>query len=187
MPMTLEQALEYPGELLAVWDWSADDERLSLCSIADGKLGVLAAAELSRAERKVWEGKLIERRVRVGATAGACPFTWSFQRGFTVWSLTGTVVFVRDRVLRTEAGARIRPADVERVVAFLDDASRGHRGVKVVTKSGAEIAIAEEDDPAARLDPTYGMDNVQIDAAWVTFMARDLAEWLGVPLTGELA
>jgi hypothetical protein len=187
MAMTLELALEYPGELLAVWDWSADDERLSLCSVADGKLGVLAAADLSKAERKAWEGRLIERRVRVGATAGASPFTWSFQRGFTVWSLTGTVVFVRDRVLRTEAGARIRPDDVERVVAFLDGASLGHRGVKVVTKSGAEITIAEEDDPAARLDPTYGMANVQIDAAWVTYMARDLAEWLGAPLGGELA
>jgi hypothetical protein len=187
MPMTLEQALDYPGEMVAVWDWSANDERLSLCSVADGKLGVLAAADMSKAERKAWEAKLVERKVRVGATAGVSPFTWSFQRGFTVWSLTDTVVDVRDGVLRTEAGARIRPADVARVVAFLDDESLGHRGVKVVTNSGAEISIAEEEDPAAQLDPTYGMDNVQIDAAWVTYMARDLAEWLGVPLSGELA
>jgi hypothetical protein len=187
MPMTLEQALDYPGEMVAVWDWSAEDERLSLCSVADGKLGVLAAADMSKAERKAWEDKLIERKVRVGYTAGVSPFTWSIQRGFTVWSLTDAVVVASDGFLKTEAGARIRFADVARVVAFLDDASLGHRGVKIVTHGGAEIWIAEEADPAAQLDPTYGMDNVQIDAAWVTFMARDLAEWLGVPLTGELA
>lgn len=187
MALTLEQALDHPGQLVAVWDFGAADERLSLCSVADGKLEVLAAADMSRGEREAWEAKLAPRRLRVGATAGASPFTWSFQRGFTVWTLTGTLVEVQGGVLTTQAGARIPPADVERVVAFLDGASLGHRGVKVVTQGGAEITIAEEEDRAAQLDPTYGMDNVQIDAAWVTFMARDLAAWLGVPLSGELA
>ncbi len=185
MAMALEQALSHPGELVAVWDWGAREERLLVCSVVDGKLGIMASVEMTQAEREAMAATLRARGVRQGATAGVCPFTWSNDGAFTVWSLTDTVVTSSGDTLRIAGGARIRKADAARVWTFLDD-SLGHRGVRVVTLSGAPILIAEEEDAAAQLDPTYGMDNVAIDAAWATFLGRDLASWLGVPIVDEM-
>jgi hypothetical protein len=186
MGMTLEQALDYPGEMVAIWDWGASEEKLLVCSVADGKLTVMASKEMSKAERETWSAQLRAKGVRQGSTSGVAPFYWSADGAFTVWSLTDTVVTSSGDTLKTAAGARIRKADAARVWTFLDPDSLGHRGVRVVTRSGAPITIAEEEDPAAQLDPTYGMDNVQIDAARTTFMGRDLAAWLGAPHTDDM-
>lgn len=186
MAMTLEQALDYPGEIVAIWDWGASEEKLLVCSIADGKLTMMAAADMSKAEREQWAAQLRAKRVRQGATSGVAPFYWSTDGELTVWSLTDTVVASTGDTIKTAGGARIRKADAARVWTFLDPDSLGHRGVRVVTKSGAPITIAEEEDPAAQLDPTYGMDNVQIDGAWATFLGRDVAVWLGVPHVDDM-
>jgi hypothetical protein len=185
--MTLEQALDYPGDMVAIWDWGAAEEKLLVCSIADGKLAIMASSDMSKADRARWSAELTKKGVRQGATSGVAPFYWSNDGAFTVWSLTDTVVRSDGDTIKIAAGGRIRMADAERVHTFLDGDALGHRGVRVVTKSGAAITVAEEDDPAAQLDPTYGMDNVQIDAAWATFMGRDLAAWLGVPHVDDMA
>ena len=186
MPMSIEQALAYPGELLAVWDRGGLRARLVVCSIADGKLTEMAATEMSEAELAAWRDDLRGRGVRQGATSGVCPFTWSVDVRFTVWSLTETVVDTDGDTIVTLSGYAVARDDAAGVVSFLDPASLGHRGVKLITRAGAELIVAEEEDPAAELDPTYGIDNVQIDAAWATFMGLDLAAWLGVPHTDEL-
>jgi hypothetical protein len=186
MGMTIEQALDYPGELVAIWDWGATEEKLLVCSVADGKLTIMSSRDMSKADRERWTHQLRDKGVRQGATSGVAPFYWSNDGAFTVWSLTDTVVTSSGDTLKTAGGARILKGDVGRVWTFLDPDSLGHRGVRVVTTSGAAITVAEEEDPAAQLDPTYGMDNVQIDAAWTTFMGRDLAAWLGVPHTDDM-
>lgn len=187
MAMTLEQALDYPGDMVAIWDWGASEEKLLVCSIADGKLTIMASADMSKADRARWSAELTKKGVRQGATSGVAPFYWSADGAFTVWSLTDTVVTSSGDTIKTAGGARVRKADVARVWTFLDQDSLGHRGVRAVTRSGAPITIAEEEDPAAQLDPTYGMDNVQIDGAWATFMGRDLAAWLGAPHVDDMA
>lgn len=186
MTMSLEQALSYPGELLAVWNRSGLRARLAVCSIADGKLTEMAATEMTEAGRAMWSDDLRTRGVRQGATNGVCPFTWSIDGSFTVWSLTETVVDSDDRTITTKSGGFVARADVARVISFLDPGSLGHRGVKLCTHAGDELIVAEEEDPAAELDPTYGVDNVMIDAAWATFMGLDLSTWLGVPHDDEL-
>lgn len=184
--MTLEQALDHPGELLALWDFGARDEKLLVCSVAGGKLSVIASADMSQGDREQWSAMLAAKGVRQGATSGVAPFCWSKEGAFTVWSLTDAVVTSSGDTIEVAGGARIRKGDVARVWTFLDPASRGHRGVRVVTRAGEPVTIVEEHDPVARLDPTYGMDNVSIDAAWATFLGRDLAAWLGVPHADEL-
>jgi hypothetical protein len=186
MAMTLEQALDYPGDMVAIWDWGASEEKRLVCSIADGKLTIMASADMSKADRERWSSELTRKGVRQGATSGVAPFYWSADGELTVWSLTDTVVTSSGDTIKTAGGARIRKADAASVHTFLDGDSLGHRGVRVVTKGGAEITVAEEEDPAAQLDPTYGMDNVSIDAAWATFMGRDLAAWLGVPHVDDM-
>jgi hypothetical protein len=186
MAMSLEQALLYPGELLAVWDRGGLRARLAVCSIADGKLTEMASTEMSDDERVDWSRDLRGRGVRQGATSGVCPFTWSNDGRFTVWSLTDTVVESDDDAITTCDGGVVARVDVACVISFLDPSSLGRRGVKLITHAEAEIILAEEEDPAAELDPTYGIDNVMIDAAWATFMGLDLATWLGVPHHDEL-
>lgn len=182
--MTLEQALAYPGELLAVWD-HARDEALVLYAIADGRLDRLAVQEMNKDERAARTAELAKRGIRAGATDGPSQFVWSKDGNFTIWSLTGVVADSEGGVIST-GGQQVARGDVTRVVSFLDRNSLGHRGVKVLTRAGGEVVIVDEEDPAATLDPTYGMDNVMIDAAWATFLGRDLAAWLGVPHADEL-
>jgi hypothetical protein len=50
------------------------------------------------------------------------------------------------------------------------EASPGHRGVRVVTKSGVAHLVVEERSKAAELDPTYGVDHVMIEGPWATFL-----------------
>ncbi len=188
--MSTEQALGYPGELLAVWDLSAKEEHLIVYAVNGTRLERLSLEPMSAARRAELSAELGARGVRQAASDMPGPFVWSTDGGFTVWALTGVVVGViaegQDGNITTHAGARIRRADVERVVSFFDEDSPGHRGVNVVTRGDAAIAIAEEDSAAAKLDPTYGIDHVMIEGAWATFLGRDLAAWLGVPHTDEL-
>ncbi len=187
--MTIDQALAHPGELLAVWDLSGKEEYLFVYAHSNGKLERLAASTMSSAQRQDRTAELARRGIRIGASDMPGPFVWSTDRNLSVWSLIPPVGVVAeghaDRI-KASGGAQVRRADVERVVSFLDDDSLGHRGVKVVTRSGVEIVIVEEDAVAARLDPTYGIDHVMVEGAWATFLGRDLAAWLGVPHTDEL-
>jgi hypothetical protein len=182
--MTLEQALAYPGELLAAWD-HAGDETLVIYAIADGRLDRLAVQTMNQDERAAHSEELARRGVRVGATDGPSQFVWTKDGDFTIWSLTGVVACGRDGVI-TAGDREVARGDVSRVISFLDRDSLGHRGVKVLTRAGGDVVVVEEEDPAAALDPTYGMDNVMIDAAWATYLGRDLAAWLGVPHVDEL-
>jgi hypothetical protein len=187
--MTTEQALGYPSELLAVWDLSAHEESLHVYRVDGGRLERLSIEEMSKGRRAELTFDLRGRGVRQGASDMPGPFVWSTDKGFTVWSLLapyGVVAEGKDENLTTRDGARIRRADVASVLSFFDAASPGHRGVRVITKSGTVITIAEERSKAAELDPTYGIDHVMIEGAWATFLGRDLAGWLGVPHTDEL-
>jgi hypothetical protein len=189
MTITLEQALDHPGERLAVWDISGPEEQLVVYAVHDGRLERLVTATVPKSGRDQRAADLRRRGIRIGVSDMPGPFVWSTDGGLTVWSLIKPygVVAEGDRdLVKTRGGARIRRADVAEVISFFDDDSPGHRGVKVVTRSGVEIAVVEEDSPAAKLDPTYGIDHVMVEGAWATFCGRDLAAWLGVPHTDEL-
>jgi hypothetical protein len=166
--MTAEQALAYPGELLAAWDSSAHEGNLHVYAVDGGNLERLAVEEMSKGRRAVLTFELRGRGVRQGLSSMPGPFVWSTEGGFTVWALLGArgvAAEGKDEVLATSAGARIRRADVAEVISFFDEDSPGHRGVNVVTRSGVTYTIAEERSRAAELDPTYGIDHVMIEGA----------------------
>ncbi len=185
MAMSIDQALQYPGELVAVWDEAGGGGRLLICAVADGRLGVLATAELPAAERAERTALLRARGVRIGATERRGPYYWSRDGGFTVWSLLETVVDSRDDRLWVAGRGELERAEAALVVSFLGK-SLGHRGVLVVTGDGRELVIAEEHDPAADLDPAYGRADAVADAAWGSCLGRELAAWLGVPHRDDL-
>ena len=66
------------------------------------------------------------------------------------------------------------------MVSFLDLHEWSYRGVRVEPHDGFWHTIAYEDDSIARFDPTYGIDNLIMDAAWATHLGRDLARRFGV-------
>ncbi|MBE7451155.1 MAG: hypothetical protein HS111_20345 [Kofleriaceae bacterium] len=142
MAMSIDQALQYPGELVAVWDEAGGGGRLLICAVADGRLGVLATAELPAAERAERTALLRARGVRIGATERRGPYYWSRDGGFTVWSLLETVVDSRDDRLWVAGRGELERAEAALVVSFLGK-SLGHRGVLVVTGDGRELVIAE--------------------------------------------
>jgi hypothetical protein len=186
-PMTVDEALRHEGPLVAVWDHVSDDpEWLGIYAAASGRMQLLAHTRVPTAQKDATTADLRRRGVRIGATCGASPFLWSKDRGFTVWSLSAVVADGAGPELKLGDGRVVRVADAARVVSFLDEDSLGHRGVKVELKDGSHVVVVEEDHPAYQLDPTYSMDNVMIDAAWATYLGRDLASWLDVPHRDEL-
>jgi hypothetical protein len=178
----LEDVLARSGSLLAAWDRSGDTVVIYAGS---DLLHQVWHGEVAVGERPAFYGRLRRRGVRIGATDGISPYVWSDDGGFTVWSHEGMIADGRDGVLEA-GGAQVRQADVRRVVSFLDPHEWSHRGVRVELHDGFWHTIAYEDDSMARFDPTYGVDNLIMDAAWASYLGRDLARWFGVPHVDEL-
>lgn len=87
-------------------------------------------------------------------------------------------VSLRSRWWRSWQHAAV--ADFSAVHAFLaPDWAR--RGVRLVRRADGAIAIADAVEVAALLDPTYDGIDLLCDAAWVTDLARDIAEVTGLP------
>jgi hypothetical protein len=171
------------GPLLAAWDRSSDTVVFYACRTFLGQLG---HARVAAADRPAFEQRLRRRGVRIGSTDAISPFAWSDDGGFTVWSLDGGVVADgADGTLRVGEMAIDRPA-VLRVVSFLYPDEWSCRGVRIELRDGFWYTVAMEDDGVARWDPAYGIDNLIIDAAWATYLGRDLSRWLGVPHVDEL-
>ncbi len=182
--LTVEQALEYPGPVIAVWHSDAV-ETLLVCATGAGKLDLLAFAKMDRAAREAKTAELKRRGVRIGFTDGTSPIYWSNDGGFTVWARAGLMADSVGQDLELRDGQLVRRSEVARVYSFFDDDSYGHRGVKVVRKDGKSVVVVEEDSALAQLDPTYGLDNASLDSAWASHLGRDLAEWFGAPHKDE--
>ena len=74
---------------------------------------------------------------------------------------------------------------VSEVVAFVSE-DLVQRGVKLAFQAGAQRIVADERDDSARLDPTYGHNELLAsDAWWTVNLARDLAVWLHVGFRDE--
>jgi hypothetical protein len=178
--MTIEEALAQPGELVAAWDTAALDEAwLGLYTVGTAGAHLLAWERMETAQRAVVTERL-RSRVRIGATYGSAPFVWvADAEGFAVWALEGLVCFGSDGKLTLPNGV-VAVKTVQTVGTFVSEDDLGHRGVQVTLRDGTRLLVAEEQDPAARLDPTYNQDNASVDGGWTHFLAQDLAAWLGI-------
>lgn len=189
MRMTVEEALNQPGPLLGVWDIGGTPAALCVYALplAGRPHRLLAREDRAEADKEATLGELRRRGIRVAFAFGAGEFVWSKEDGFSAWSSSGEEVFSgNERELRLCTGHVVEKRDVVRVVSFFDDEAWGHRGIQLELGNGSLVVAIEERDRTAEIDPTYGIDNVMIDAAWGTFLGRDLAAWLGVPHRDEL-
>jgi hypothetical protein len=177
-----DAALAKGGSLVAAWD-DFDDERktLTLFEVSAKGAKQLAETNIAREQQQRRSDELIARGLRIGYTVGNNDHVWVIDGDTaTVWS-NSRVVLDGNRATIRLADEFVQPADVRRVSAFYDANDRGHRGVRFETK-GAPVIAAEERDDGVQDDPFYNQDNLVIDALWASYLANDLATWLGVPL-----
>ena len=185
----LDAAIEYPGLRIAAWDRSREgDGQLTIVAIGRDAVTVLTRETVAHADRARVEERLKNRGVLIGSTYRGCPFVWvvddarfavvSLDKGHMVTDAFGTDLVV--------GGQRFRIADVQVVVSFVDTNDIAHRGVKLQLADGREPIVAEERDPGALFDPTYGRQNLELDAGWIVVLGRELATNLGVEHHDEL-
>jgi hypothetical protein len=183
--MTIEEALVHPGELVAAWDTaSVDDAWLGIYTVGAAGAHLLAWERMESAQQAAVAEQL-RSRVRIGSTYRSAPFVWvAGVRGFAVWSLEALVCFGSDATLVLPEGT-IPVASVQAVGMFVNEDDLGHRGVQVTLRDGTRRLVVEEQDPTARLDPTYNLDNASVDGGWTHYLCRDLAMWLRIEHTGS--
>lgn len=171
-----EEALAAGGALVAAWDLEDNDRtRVVLYATGSGGAKRLAQTDVPRETHEAIVDRLIDRAVRIGACYAGSPFVWvADDRGFAVWD---------DKALTASGKIGSGAAAVQ---VFLDPADRGHRGVRLKLKSGGSELIAEEQSRAARLDITYGQDNLYYDTFWAQYLGEHLAVWHCVPLENEI-
>lgn len=172
-----EEALAAGGALVAAWDLE-DNDRLRLALYSTGETGAkrLAQTDVPRETHEATVDRLLDRGVRIGACYAGTPFVWvADDRGFAVWN---------DQKLT--ASGKIASRAVAAVQVFVDPTDRGHRGVLLKIKSGGTELIAEERSRAARLDITYGQDNLYYDTFWAQYLGEHLAVWHCVPLENDV-
>lgn len=184
----LDAALAQAGPRLAAWDRSAEGQgRLVIVAVGRQTATVIAKERIAPEQRAAVEQRLLDSGVLIGSTFRACDYVW-------VVSDEVCAVVKLDEGIVTEAlgadlvitGRRVKIRDVKSVVSFVDPADIAHRGVKVKLGDGSEPVIAEEVDPTPSIDPTYGRQNLEIDAGWIVALGRDLATNFGVPHHDEL-
>jgi hypothetical protein len=184
--MTIREALDGKGPLVAIWDEAVrDNAQVVLYSLADPKPRFVATEELRKEERSRLTADLRTRGLRIGSCAGSGPYMWIQDDRFTVFS-EDRITFEATRSMVSIGELVIAPSHVTRIVTFIDDDARGHRGVQLELDDGRLVVVAEEHDETADLDPTYGWDIVVIDALWASRLGRDLAAWLSVPHRDEI-
>lgn len=174
--MTVDEALEQPGLLIAAWDDAhADEEWLGIYRAGDGGVKLLAYERMPASARVERSGE-IGTRAALGATSGG-EFVWcAIGDELVVWNLSERVCAINTS--QTEA--------VRCVTSFVDDNDLGHRGVCLERANGDLRVLVEEHDPTPEMDPTYDRSNVSIDGAWASALGKDIARFLGVPHVDQI-
>lgn len=173
-----EQALSDGGTFVAAWDFEDNDRtRLVLYRVSAAGAQRVAETNVPLATREDMVDSLVARGVRVGATYSGTGFAWvADEAGYTVWA-DG----------KQSSTAHVAQPTVSVVHVFYDAADRGHRGVRLDRRDGGSELVAEERSPAARLDITYGQDNLSNDTLWAHYMGLHLAIWHLVPLVNDVS
>ena len=175
--MKLEEALTFPGQLVAAWD-DSDEAWLGIFAATESGVKLLFHERVLEAQRAAVSEALAEKAA-IGATAGG-EYVWAKIGGALVaWNFKKKLFAVDAEAIRV--GDNVVPTvQATRVTSFVDDNDLGHRGVRVERKMGGPVVIAEERDPTPEIDPTYDRSNVALDAAWASALGRAVARALGL-------
>jgi hypothetical protein len=176
-----------PGHILVAWDYSSRHVgAIGVYDIGPGGARYVAGDTVAASRRASFEADLRRRGVRIGCTYASNEFVWvTDDLGFAVWSLSDVRAESTLTGIRASGKVFARSA-VAAIVSFLAPGDLGHRGVAAELGDGSTVVLVDERDAAADLDPTYNIEDVMIDAAWATYLGRDLAANLNVPHRDQL-
>ncbi len=184
----LDAALALPGPLVAAWDRSCEgDGLLTVVAITRDTATVIAREKVREAERAQLEQRLTDQGIHIGSTFRGCDFVWVVDGGLcAVVKVDGGVVAEALGAHLVVAQRRVNIHNIEAVVSFVDSADLAYRGVKIQLTDGTELIVAEQRDQAPSFDPTYGRQNLELDAGWIVALGHDVATNLGVVHHDEL-
>jgi hypothetical protein len=103
---------------------------------------------------------------------------------FILWGRGGREVWQEGDELVLAGGRRLARAECAEVEAFLAE-GWVVRGVRLHTRAGELVVLAEERDEISLVDPTYDGINLMFEAGWTVSLSRALAAALGVPATAD--
>ena len=181
--MKLEEALTFPGQLVAAWD-EDDAGWLGIFAATESGVKLLFHERAPEAQRAAIS-EALKDKAAIGATAGG-EYVWAQIGGALVaWNFKAKLFAIDAEAIRL--GDNVVPtAQAARVTSFVDENDLGHRGVRIERKMGGPLVIAEERDPTPEMDPTYDRSNVAIDAAWASALGRAVARALGLQHTDQI-
>jgi hypothetical protein len=178
-----KSATTTPEVLVALWDHARtdDDPAFVLAGLSDAGLRRFEVTPVPAALRDATMAAMRRRNVTVGGCYGGAGFAWVIGPELGVWSTTAKVASgTRDELVL--ASGRVRRQEIEAVVVTVSD-DYIERGVALALAGGRTVVVASERDAVAELDPTYGRaELLASDAWWTTWLARELATWLQLPL-----
>ena len=155
-----------PRLLLDVWVpleevSEVSDRLLAIAQVVEGRWDAMFAMAWSR----VWT---------VGASA------------FSLWTRSGRALWTEGEALCRAEG---HPVGLDRIRAIdvVVSPDWSSFGVRAMLRDGGELALVEEKNPVAALDPTYDWINLDADTEPIRSLARSLASVLGVPLNDGVA
>ncbi len=117
---------------------------------------------------------------------------WSYAwttppNAFRLYDEQGLLLAVQhdEAVFRRENTMTLVPLpEIVQVVGWLSP-DWCERGVRIDVRQGKPLAVAEQTEPMAHLDPTYDGINLMCDAAWVGRLGKTIAKGLGVAYVPE--
>jgi hypothetical protein len=181
--LTLDQALERTSFPFAAWDTS-EHYKAYLCIFSASAFGAMQikGGEVDGKQLEDWNDRARARQGRVGATHRQSEIVWMFDDDECgVWNGSSQLVRGDDGRLLL-AGSYVPTLDIWQVSPFLEITDKAvHRGVRCVLSSGKQVLLHEEYDDDPPGDPDYSGEAVEMESAWIGYLAHDLATWLGVP------
>ncbi len=147
----------------------------------DGTVHEVERVLIERADIAATREALAARGLVLGRRASRAPHVWRVcDGGFTLWDTEkGRLLFSDKKTL--ELGDVVIPVDpAMQVVAYVDP-SLIERGVRIVCGERSH-PIATHREPRALMDMSYGAIDAAWDSGWTVYLARDLADFLGVAL-----
>lgn len=181
--MTFEAALERAS--VAAWD--RDRGNATWCGLyaTEPTFTLLAFRRVPAEASGSMRDKLRERGLTIGSTYRTSGIVWAFaSSGGSIWDQTGVRLAASDTRLSLPGDTVDRAAAIG-VIGFIDARNPGRRGIQLELRDGSRATVVEELDLAAEADPTYGFDNILVDAGWVSLAGQELAGYLGVSYREE--
>jgi hypothetical protein len=180
--MTIEEALQLPGPKVQAWSVSPAHDglvTLALYEVGPGGAEYLAGGRFPEAQVSPMRTDLEGRGARPAGTSDGAEYVWlEHDGGVTVYTTTAVVLEATGDRLTASEGSWPRDA-LARIIAFAA-ADFIKRGVKAALRTGAEVDVLTDISSAAYSDPTYGPDELLIDAEWCAYVAGAVSRWAGL-------